>query len=361
MKIGILGAGHGGLAMSADLKLMGHKVLLSAVEEHSLNLKLLKAMGSITIDGVSCLGTGSITTTADFVCDDIKETIEFGEIIFINVPAFAQEDYNECICKYGKNGQIIVYPCGGFSALNFYNQLKRYNREKDFIVGETSSFIYTTKIIAPAKVLIKSIKDKVLFSSIKKEDTIRALSVLNKIYPQFKPAQNIWQTSFNNPSSVLHTITTLLNMSRIEQFGSYKNSNFDITPSVARVMEKVDKERVEVAKHFYNKPMSVTEIMNSLYSLNHDNIYDVIMGIKAYKIQHSPANMQHRYISEDIPYSLVPIATLAKKLDLKTPNMDSIINLACMCNDKDYWQEGRNADKIGFSKDMIEEREKVLI
>ena len=44
MKIAILGAGHGGLAMSADLKLMGHNVKLSAVEEHSLNLKLLKAI-----------------------------------------------------------------------------------------------------------------------------------------------------------------------------------------------------------------------------------------------------------------------------------------------------------------------------
>ena len=44
MKIAILGAGHGGLAMSADLKLTGHNVKLSVVEEHSLNLKLLKAI-----------------------------------------------------------------------------------------------------------------------------------------------------------------------------------------------------------------------------------------------------------------------------------------------------------------------------
>lgn len=353
MKIAILGAGHGGLAMSADLKLMGHEVKLSAVEEHSLNLKLLKSIGYITVNGVTTLAKGPVTTSSDFVCDSIREAIEFAEIIFVNVPAFAQEYYNECICKYGLKNQLVVYPCGGFSALNFYNYLKNHNREKDFIVAETASFIYTTKITAPATVLIKSIKDSVLFSSIAKEDTKKALSILNKIYPQFKPAQNVWQTSFNNPSSVLHTITTLLNTSRIEQFGSYKNSHFDITPSVARVMEKVDKERVEVAKHFYNNPMTVTEIMNSLYSLNYDNVYDVIMGIDAYKVQHSPANMQHRYVSEDIPYSLVPIATLGKKLGLKTTNMESIINLACMCNDVDYWNTGRNADKIGFEVENL--------
>lgn len=353
MRIAILGAGHGGLAMSADLKLLGHNIKLSAVEEHSLNLKLLKSIGYITVNGVTSLGKGTVTTSSDFVCDSIKESIEFAEIIFVNVPAFAQDYYNECICKYGKIGQIIVYPCGGFSALNFYNYLKEHNREKDFIIGETSSFIYTTKITAPATVLIKSIKDKVMFSSITKDTTKKALSILNKIYPQFKPAQNVWQTSFNNPSSVLHTITTLLNTSRIEQFGSYKNSHFDITPSVARVMEKVDEERVEIAKHFYNNPMTVTEIMNSLYSLDYDNIYDVIMGIKAYNVQHSPENMHHRYISEDIPYSLVPIATLGKKLNLPTTNMESIINLACMCNDIDYWKSGRNAEKIGFTKENL--------
>ena len=59
--------------------------------------------------------------------------------------------------------------------------------------------------------------------------------------------------------------------------------------------------------------------------------------------------MHHRYISEDIPYSLVPIATLGKNLGLKTTNMDSIINLACMCNNENYWQTGRNANKLGFN------------
>ena len=92
-------------------------------------------------------------------------------------------------------------------------------------------------------------------------------SGLNKIYPQFYKAQNAWQTSFNNPSSVLHTITTLMNMSRIEQMGNYKNSYYDLTPSVARIIETVDKERVEIAKQFFDNPMTVQEIMESLYNV----------------------------------------------------------------------------------------------
>lgn len=349
MRIGILGAGHGGLAASADLTLMGHEVKLFAVKEHDKNIQLLKALKKITVEGVTSKFSCPIDISVDFICENIKEAIEFADIIMVMVPAFAQEVYNNYILEYGKKDQIITYPCGGFSALYFYNRLKELGRENDFLVCETSSLIYTTKITSPGNVLIKSIKDKVSFACADETKTEEALKVLNSIYPQFYKAQNAWQTSFNNPSSILHTITTLMNTSRIELFGPYKNSFYDITPSVARIMEAVDEERLAIASKFYSSPFSLNEIMCSLYSLNTDNIYETIKSIKAYRIQYSPNNMQHRYISEDIPYSLVPIATLGKNLGLKTTNMDSIINIACMCNNENYWKSGRTAEKLGIN------------
>ena len=250
----------------------------------------------------------SVIIPTNFIEENTIKAIKRADIIMVNVPAFAQEAYNELIAKFGKTGQIVIYPCGGFSAVNFNNYLKTFKRENDFTVCETGSFVYTTKLTGNGSILIKSMKSSVMFSAYNPKDTDRILNILNQIYPQFYKAENVWQTSFSNPSSVLHTITTLCNMSRIEQLGAYKNSFYDITPSVARVMEKVDKERCEVASHFYKNVM----------------------------------------ITEDIPYSLVPISTIGKKLGIETPNTDAIINLACMSNDIDYWEQGRNANKIGF-------------
>lgn len=354
MEIGILGAGHAGIAMSCDLRLQGYKVKLYAVENHSLNLKLIEAVGSVRVEGVTTCCECPCEVKADFIVHDVREAIKNSDIIFVNVPAYAQEVYNESIIRYGENGQIIVYPCGGFSAINFYNELKEFGRENDFMVCETASFLYTTKILAPAKSLIKSIKEKVQFATYPQEKTDEALRILNKIYPQFYKAENAWQTSFNNPSATLHTITTLMNMSRIELMGAYKNSYYDITPGVARIIEEVDAERLKIAKHFYSNPISVQQIMESLYDIKGKDFYDTIRNIKAYKIQYAPNSMQHRYISEDIPYSLVPIATLGKSIGINTPNMDSIINIACMCNGVDYWSEGRNAQKLGFKSKNLQ-------
>ena len=51
MRIGILGAGHGGLAAAADLTLLGHDVKLSAVKGHDKNIRLLQAFGKMRVDG----------------------------------------------------------------------------------------------------------------------------------------------------------------------------------------------------------------------------------------------------------------------------------------------------------------------
>lgn len=334
--------------MASDLKYSGFDVVLSSVAPHNSKLKMFKILGNIKIEGMFSKYEKPVVIPTDFIEENTQKAVERADIIMINTPAFAQEVYEELIGKYGHRGQIVVFPCGGFSAVNFNNYLKEIGREKDFFVCETGSFIYTTKLTGLGSVLIKDMKSSVMFACVDEKSTDYALSVMNRIYPQFYKAENVWQTSFSNPSSTLHTITTLCNMSRIEQMGSYKNSFYDITPAVARIIEKVDEERCKIASYFFKNVMSVTEIMCSLYNIKYDNIYDTIKNIGAFKIQYAPNNLKHRYVAEDVPYSLVPISTIGKKLGICSPNMDSIINLASMSNNVNYFEDGRNADKIGF-------------
>ncbi len=338
--------------MASDLKYSGYDVVLSSIAPHNSKLKMFKMLGNIKIEGMFSKYEEPVVIPTDFIEENTQTAIKRADVIMINTPAFAQDEYEFLIGKYGRRGQLVVFPCGGFSAVNFANYLKTIGREKDFYVCETGSFIYTTKLTGLGSVLIKIIKSKFMFSCVNTENTNYTLKIMNEIYPQFYAAENVWQTSFSNPSSTLHTITTLCNMSRIEQMGSYKNSFYDITPAVARIIEEVDKERCKIASYFFKNVMSVTEIMCSLYNIHYDNIYDTIKNIAAFKIQYAPNNLKHRYITEDVPYSLVPISTIGKKLGINSPNMNSIINLASMSNNTNYFEEGRNADKIGFSKEQ---------
>ena len=187
--------------MASDLKYSGFDVVLSSVAPHNSKLKMFKMLGNIKIEGMLAKYENSVVIPTDFIEEDTPKAIERADIIMINTPAFAQDVYEELIGKYGHRGQIVVFTCGGFSAVNFNNYLKLIGREKDFYVCETGSFIYTTKLMGLGSILIKDMKSSVMFASINDENTDYALSIMNRIYPQYYKAENVWQTSFSNPSS----------------------------------------------------------------------------------------------------------------------------------------------------------------
>ena len=63
-----------------------------------------------------------------------------------------------------------------------------------------------------------------------------------------------------------------------------------------------------------------------------------------------PKTLKERYITEDVPYGLVPISQLAEKLGSKATLMNTIIDLASTLNDEDYRKTGRTLSTLGLDK-----------
>ena len=69
--------------------------------------------------------------------------------------------------------------------------------------------------------------------------------------------------------------------------------------------------------------------------------------------------MTNRYVTEDVPYGLVPMAQLGHAIGVPTPNMDAVINLCSSINDENYWETGRTLKSLGLEgleKDAIVRR-----
>jgi opine dehydrogenase len=62
----------------------------------------------------------------------------------------------------------------------------------------------------------------------------------------------------------------------------------------------------------------------------------------------APRSLKVRYMEEDIPFSLVPIASTGRMLNVPTPTIDSIIQLGCELNECDYWSQGRTTENLGI-------------
>jgi opine dehydrogenase len=53
-------------------------------------------------------------------------------------------------------------------------------------------------------------------------------------------------------------------------------------------------------------------------------------------------------LTEDIPYGLVPLCSIAKVAGIQTPTLDSIVTLASTINEVDHWREGMTLEKLGL-------------
>jgi len=104
------------------------------------------------------------------------------------------------------------------------------------------------------------------------------------------------------------------------------------------------------------------ELTAVIKALSGDTIVPEEMG-KAYfeRVQTEftsaqPRTLQDRYITEDVPYGMVPISQLAKKLGVATPLTDAIIELASALNQDNYYLTGRTLESLGLAelnKDQI--------
>jgi len=121
-----------------------------------------------------------------------------------------------------------------------------------------------------------------------------------------------------------------------------------VTPSVARVLEVLDRERVTVASSLGLRARTGLEWLEMAYNTIGEDLHEAIHNQPGYFGIKAPSTLNHRYIFEDVPMSMVPIASLGERFGVSVRGMDAIIRLACIVHRTDYWRRGRTVDKLGI-------------
>ncbi|MBP7152713.1 MAG: NAD/NADP octopine/nopaline dehydrogenase family protein, partial [Paludibacteraceae bacterium] len=84
------------------------------------------------------------------------------------------------------------------------------------------------------------------------------------------------------------------------------------------------------------------------YSTTGETLFEAMRKNPGYKGILAPKTLKMRYIEEDVPFSLVPIASIGKMLGVRTPVIDSLILIASVLNNSDYMHEGRTVKRLGI-------------
>ncbi len=350
LKFCVLGAGHGGLAMAAHLAIKGFQVNL--YNRGRKRIRTIIQRKGIKLEGeVQGFGNVNLASTS------IKECIKDVHILMVVVPANAHRFIAQTCAPYLKEHHIVILNPGRTGgALEFFNTLKQHGVKRYPFIAEAQTFIYAARALGPAHARIFSIKNSVPLATLPAYWIPGVLKVLNRAYPQFIPGDNIFKTSFENIGAVFHPALTILNAAWIEEtHGDFEYYIQGASQSVAQILEKLDKERLEIAAALGIKVMSAKTWLYTAYSATGKNLHEAISDNPGYLGINAPDRLHHRYVDEDVPMSLVPLASLGEMLKVETPTIKAIIHLASIMRGVDFWEKGRTVENLGIKGMTIKE------
>ena len=353
MRITVIGAGNSGLAMAAHLSIEGHEVTLWNRSKENIQDLLDNSV-------IRCSGVINGEAFITLVTDNLRIALANPEVIFVTTPAFSHADLAVQFAIYlTKPTTIILNPGRTFGALEFQYNFHKKNPFVNPIIAETQTILYTCRKITQNEVEIYALKQDVLISTISGDENDALVQALpTGLRDKFIPAGSMIETSIGNVGMIMHCAPILLNTGWVESenddFNYYRTG---ISQTIAHYIEKMDNERIAVAKALGHPIESAMEWMKRTYDIEGKSLYEVIQNNAAYATISAPRSLDHRYIMEDIPTGLVPLEAVGKELGLEMQAISLIIDLASALMEIDFRKEGRNLheliEKNGISAKMI--------
>ncbi len=351
----VIGAGNGGLAMAGHLGLMGFRVsMYNRTDEH---LNAVRWYKGIDIEG-EVSGFGPVLHASAH----IEEAIAGADVIMIVTPSTAHYGLASLMAPFLQDGQIVVLNPGRTGgALEFKATIERQGCTARVIVAEAQTFIYASRKTGANRAHIYSIKNGVPVSALPSFLTPALLKVLDVAFPQFLAGSNVLATSIENIGAVFHPALTLLNAGWIESTGG----NFEyylqgISPSVASVLQAIDDERLALARALGIRTVSAREWLYLSYDAVGTDLCSAIRATRGYAGIKAPRTIDHRYIWEDVPMSLVPMASIASMYGVQTPTINLIIDLANLMLNQDFRANGRTVHTLGIEGLSVEDLHRLV-
>ncbi len=344
-RIAVLGGGHGARTTAADMALLGHDVTLFEFERFHQSVAEIFAGKTIAIGGKAREGKATISLCTH----DIAQAVRDVDLILIVVPSLYHRVYAEVLAPVLKDGHHVVLIPGTFGSLEFISIVRRKGCTAAITVSELDTLPYATRITGPASVNVYHALPVFGMGVFPADRTHEVLPLFRDLYPATTPFRDVLEAGLASCNPVIHPLGVLMNAGRIEysrgEFWYYEEG---ITPSTARVMEALDRERMEIGvKLGLNLPDLATALHAVGYGPKGD-LWEVLKASKSLTPIKGPTSLANRYVAEDIPIGLVCWSELGEQLGVATPLMRATVAIGSAVSGVDYWKTGRTVERCGI-------------
>jgi opine dehydrogenase len=339
MRVAVLGAGNGGVASAFDFAQHGHEVALYAPPEFGTNVVAVDKAG-----GISASGDLEGFVPIRYAGHDAAEAMAGAELAVLVGPAYSTEPLAALAAPHLVDGMaVLVCPGSCAGAIAFKRAVGLELHDDRYVVGETSTLPYAVRVTEPGVVnVFLKLATGVYVAGLPRTRTDRLHGLIKDVWPAVEKADSVFQTTLQNGNPVIHPAVTLLNAGLLERTGGgFLFYEEGVTESVGRLIEAVDTERLAIAGTLGVTILSEPALgvrQGYMREENYSTGYSTAPGFLGIVAQ---SRLDHRYLTEDVGYSLVFLTDLAARLGVATPVMDAVITIASVVLARDFRGEGK--------------------
>lgn len=338
VSVALIGAGATGLAMAAELSRKG----VTDIRLHDINTQRIVALnktGGVYYEGILSQGFAPVRLAST----DYTEVVEGAQLIIISTTAVFHSEVARSIAPSLVDDQIVLlHPGYTGGAILFQKHLHEMNCHSNIVLAEAMNTLHLSALTNGNSVFIKAVKAWLEIATFPAHTIDRVWPMLEGLFPQFEQGDNCLQTGLNNPNPMVHVPAYLSNLGALgvrDEFISKGALFFDelLNEPVKKLVTRLDEERYKVITSLGLEYLSLEDFGERSYPLGSR----LTTGIPRVG-----KKLLGRFVTEDVPAGLVPIASLAKLLQQPAPLTNALIYMACLVSNQDFLSHGRTAEAL---------------
>jgi opine dehydrogenase len=346
--VAIIGVGIGGIYLAAALGTAACKLRLHDIDD--TRLIDVRARGGIEVEGQP-----DHFAAIDRITTDLAAAVDGADIIIVTTGGNYQESVATALAPLLRGGEIILLIQGNTGgSLVVRRALDAAGCRVDVDIAEMDNYPYSCWRLSPTRIRPIIAKRWLQIATFPGRRIDAVFPHLAPLFPHAIPAQTVAHTGFMNANAMLHVANCVANAGKIDRAEAYKFYAEGVTPSVARLYEAINAERVAVAAALGASVPDLADWFERAYGVRGATLSETCQLLTAnsdgpYQATGTPKSFEHKYVTEDVPVGLIPMSALGAAAGVPTPMIGALIELVHGLTGKDFAAEARTLPRMGLT------------
>lgn len=332
-RIAILGGGASARAYAAELSLRGYEIGLYEAPNYFNNMSNIIEKGGIHVNvspKVDKMQSGFAFIHS--VTNEMIQAINYAEVIMVAVPSHVQLQYADALAPILQDGQAVIFTptIMGITAY-LYQRMRDNNNLAHVLLIEAEYIRHMSTVTKDCDVNINGMKSGLSFAAFPSAHNERAQILVKELFEDWQICSNIFEVALRNTNAIFHVPLMVLNAGQIDRQSSFAFYAQGCTEKVANVVDMVEEERIQIGQALNIDMVPLETVLKQWYGVESGAWYTLGEALrlnKAYESIMAPKTLDHRFLTEDVPYGLAAIESLAKAVHVATPAISSLIVLS---------------------------------